>query len=68
MEQDAYQVGYLVSAYQSVVGLPDQLLEVHGRISKNVEYHGVTVFNNAASGIIWVENQVSLTLFGMKKV
>jgi hypothetical protein len=32
----------------------------YGREGHNGRFHGGTIYNNAASGLIWVENQVSL--------
>ena len=71
MARDKYQVGELVSTDYFEVGLPGQLLERYICECKKYLYHGGTVFNDAASGIIWVENQVPLgageTVLGKKK-
>jgi hypothetical protein len=43
----------------------------YGREAKNDCYHGGTIFNDAGTGVIWVENQVSLgvgeTVLGKQK-
>ena len=60
LERDKYKVGDLVSADQFLVVFPGELLEGYGHESNNDRYHGGTVFNDAVSGIIWVENQLLL--------
>ena len=60
LTQDKYRFGNLVPVYKFLFGLTGQLLEGYGRESKNNLCHGGTVFKYAASGIILVENQVSL--------
>ena len=54
-----------------MVGFHVQLLEGYDRESNNYQYHVSTVFSDAASGIIWVENQVLLetveTVLGKNK-
>jgi hypothetical protein len=57
---DKYQAGDFVSMDQFVVKTPGRLLEGYGREGEANRYHGGTIFNDAATGIIWVENQVSL--------
>ena len=60
MARDKYQVCDLVSADKFVVGFHVRLLEGYGREINNDQYHIGNVFSDAASGIIWVENQVLL--------
>ena len=45
---------------QYVVNTPGRLPTRYGREGINNRYHGGTIFNDAATGGIWVENQVSL--------
>ena len=45
---------------QFVVKTPGQQLDGYGREGENNRYHGDTNFNDAAYGVIWVENQISL--------
>ena len=55
-----YQAGDFVLMDQFVVNTPGQLLTVCGQEGDNNHYHGRTIFNDAATGAMWVENQVSL--------
>ena len=45
---------------QFICKTPGRLLEGFGREGDNKRFHGGTIFNDAATGLIWVENQVSL--------
>ena len=56
----AMQPGEMVSTDQFVVKTPGRLPTGFGRERRENRYHGGTIFNDAATGIIWVENQVSL--------
>ncbi len=60
MSANQYQVGDLVSIDQFVSGTPGWLFSGYGREAQNNQFHGGTIFNDAASGAIWVEHQVSL--------
>ena len=60
LERDKYKVGDLLFTDQFFFVFPGELLEGYGRESNNDRYHGGTVFNDAVSGIIWVENQLLL--------
>ena len=57
-------------ADQFVVNTPSRLPTVYGRESSSSCFYGGTLHNDAAIGIIWVENQVSLraseTVLGKK--
>ena len=55
-----YEVGYFFSAGKSVVRTPGILPTGYGRERCHNRFHGGTIYNYAASGLIWVENQVSL--------
>ncbi len=43
-----------------VCSIPGWLPSGYGREGCNGRFHGGTIYNDAASGLIWVENQVSL--------
>eukprot|EP01082_Thalassiosira_pseudonana_P005723 g5374.t1 g5374 contig2:418133-419951(-) len=55
-----YEPGDFVSSDQFVVKTPGRLLIGYGREGAEHRFHGGTIFNDAASGVIWVEPQVSL--------
>ena len=57
---DQYDPGDFVSMDQFVVRTPGRLPSGYGREAQENQYHGGTIFNDAATGIIWAENQVSL--------
>ncbi len=54
------KVGNFVSTDQFVCRTPGRLSSGFGCESRNGRFHGGTIYNDAASGLIWVENQVSL--------
>ena len=58
-----YLPGDFVSMDQFVVKTPGRLPTGYGREGKLNRYHGGTIFNDASTGIIWVENQISLGAF-----
>jgi transposase InsO family protein len=60
LSANQYQVGDLVSMDQFVSGTPGWLFSGYGREAQHNWFHGRTIFNDAASGAIWVEHQVSL--------
>jgi hypothetical protein len=60
LSRDQYEVGDFVSTDQFICRTPGRLPEGYGRESTNRRFHGGTIYNDAASGLIWVENQVSL--------
>ena len=60
---EKYEVGDRVSMDQYVVKTPGRLPTGYGRERPENKYTGGTIFNDAASGAIWVENQVSLGAF-----
>ncbi len=49
-----------VSTDQFVCRTPVRLSSGYGREVTNSQFNGGTIYNDAASGLIWVENQVSL--------
>jgi len=53
-------VGDFVSTDQFVCRTPGQLPDGFGREGLSSCFNGGTIYNDAASGLIWVENQVSL--------
>ena len=55
-----YMPGDFVSMDQFSVSTPGRRLEGYGRESKDNRYHGGTIFQDAATGIIWVESQISM--------
>ena len=56
---DQYEVGDFVSMDQFNCGTPGRRYEGYGREGARNRFHGGTIFNDAASGAIWLENQVS---------
>ena len=65
------EVGDFVSTDQYVCKTPGRLPTGYGREGPNNSYQGGTIYNDSASGLIWVENQVSLgaseTIMGKEK-
>ncbi len=57
---DWYEAGNYISADQFIVSVPGWLPSGYGREGANSCFHGGTIFRDAASGIIWVECQVSM--------
>jgi hypothetical protein len=53
-------VGDLVSMDQFVSSTPGRLFSGYGCEAQHNRFRGGTIFNDAASGAIWVEHQVSL--------
>lgn len=60
ISSEQYEPGDFVSADQYVVRSPGRLLEGYGKEAEHNMYHGGTIFRDAASKYIHVENQVSL--------
>ena len=56
----ALEPGNFVSMDQFIVKTPGRLPTGYGWEGHENRYHGGTIFNDAVSGAIWVENQVSL--------
>ena len=55
-----YEVGDFMSTNQFVLKNPGRIPSGFGRERHNNRFHVGTIYNDAASGLIWVENQVSL--------
>ena len=55
-----YESGDFFSMDQFVVKTPGCLPTGYGREASGNHFHGRTIFNGAATGIIWVENQILL--------
>ena len=60
ISRNRLEVGDFVSTDQFVCRTPDRLPGGYGREGRNGRFHGGTIYNDAKSGLIWVENQVSL--------
>ena len=60
LSRDKMEVGDFVSTDQFICRTPGRLPTGYGRESRDRRYQGGTIYNDAASGLIWVENQVSL--------
>jgi hypothetical protein len=60
LSANQYQVGDLVSMDQFVSGTPGLLFSGYGREAQHNQFHGGTILNDAASGAVRVEHQVSL--------
>jgi len=58
--RDQYKVGDFVSTDQLICKTPRRLPTGYGLESQDRRFQGGTIYNDAASGLIWVENQVSL--------
>ena len=57
--KDQYKVGDFVSTDQFICKTPGRLPAGYGRESQYRHFSGDTIFNDGASGLIWVKNQVS---------
>jgi hypothetical protein len=62
--RDQYNVGDFISTDQFICKKPGHLPTGYGHESQDCRFQGGTIFNDAASGLIWVKNQVS---FGANK-
>ena len=60
MEWDNYEAEDFVSMDKFVVQIPDWQLEGCGQEGDKSKYHRGTIFNDTATGIIWVKNQITL--------
>ncbi len=57
---DQYKVGDIVSTDQFICKTPGRVPTGYGYESQNCHFQGGSIFNDDASGLFWVENQVSL--------
>ncbi len=60
LSYNRYEVGDLASTDQFISKTPCWLPEGYGHESKEWCFQEGTIYNDAALGLIWVENQVSL--------
>ena len=60
MNRDKYEVGYFVSTNKFICKNPGQLPTGYVKDSSDRHFKGGTIYNDAASGLICVENQVSI--------
>ena len=60
LARDKYEVGDFFSTDQFVLCTPGRLPTRYGRERRHNLFHGGTIYNDAASSLIWVDNQVSL--------
>ncbi len=60
LSRDRYEAGDFVSADQFVLNTRGCLLSGFGHENASDKFHGGTIFQDAATSIIWVECQVSL--------
>ena len=60
LSRDKYEVGDYMSTDQFLCKTPGRIPSGFGQEQHQNRFHGGTIYNNAASGLIWVENQVSL--------
>ena len=60
ISRNMLEVGDFVSTDQFVCRTPGRLPSGYGREGSTSRFNGGTIYNDAASGLIWVENQVSL--------
>ena len=49
-----------MSAEQFLINIPGRFITGYGRESSYFIFYGVNFYNDATTGIIWIENQVSL--------
>ncbi len=59
LSHDQYEVSDFVSTDQFICRTPGCLPKGYGRESADCCFQGGTIYNDAASGLIWVESQVS---------
>ncbi len=60
LSRDRYEAGDFVSGDQFVENIPGCLFSGYGCEDDHNKFHGGTIFQDNATGIIWVECQVSL--------
>jgi hypothetical protein len=58
--RDQFEVGDFVSTDRFICKTPGRLPTNYGQESQGCHFQGGTIYNDSASGLIWVENQVSL--------
>jgi hypothetical protein len=60
LSRDKYKPGDLISSDQFVVMTPGRLLTGYGREAPHNSFHGGTIYQDAASNLVRVQNQVTL--------
>ena len=60
LKREKYEVGDFVSTDQFIFKNPGRLPTGYGRDSTYRRFQGGTIYNDSASGLIFIENQVSL--------
>ena len=60
LARNKIKVGDFVSTDQFICNTPGRLPSGYGREAPDRRFQGGTIYNDAASGLIWVENQISL--------
>ncbi len=60
LSRDRTEVGDFVSTDWFICNTPGRLPSGYGREAPDFHLQGGTIYNDAASGLIWVENQISL--------
>ena len=58
--QDKHKAWYFMYDDQFFVETPFRMLSGFGKEVTNIRFHRWAIFNDAATGIIWVENHISL--------
>jgi hypothetical protein len=58
--RDQYEVHKFVSNDQFICKTPGRLPTKYGQESQDYRFQGGTIYNGAASGLMWVKNQISL--------
>ena len=61
LARDKTEVGDFVSTDQFICNTPGRLPSGYVREAPDCRFQGGTIYNDAASGLIWVENQISLS-------
>ena len=60
MTRDKYEVGIVFSTDNFICKTTARLHIGYGRESSDRRFQVGTIYNDAASGLIWIENQISL--------
>ena len=59
LSREKYEVGNFMATDQFVCKTPGRLPSGFGQERHHNRFHGSTIYNDTASGLIWVENKVS---------
>ena len=63
MSWNKYESGDFLSSDHFTLKTPDQFLSEYVREGPNSNFHGSIIYNDATSGVIWVENKLSFEDF-----